>query len=80
MREQEQRQEMRHKEQLAQIDAATKIHMQRIFSATEQAKVNQGLMQKEQQHSQQMRHQEESAKSQHKTNSANGKTTQSRKQ
>ena len=80
MREQEQRQEMRHKEQLAQIDAATKIHMQRIFSATEQAKVNQGLMQKEQQHSQQMRHQEEIAKSQHKTNSANGKTTQSRKQ
>jgi chaperonin GroES len=62
----------------AKMDAAISVHKQRIFSATEQAKVNQQLTQSEQQHQQKMRHQEEQAKlqkQQTKTSSKTGKTT-----
>lgn len=62
----------------AKMDAAINVHKQRIFSATEQAKVNQQLTQSEQTHQQKMRHQEEAAKlqkQQTKTSSKTGKTT-----
>ncbi len=62
----------------AKMDAAINVHKQRIFSATEQAKVNQQLVQNEQTHQQKMRHQEEQAKLQKqqiKTSSKTGKPT-----
>jgi hypothetical protein len=62
----------------AKMDAAINVHKQRIFSATEQAKVNQQLVQSEQSHQQKMRHAEEQAKlqkQQTKTSSKSGKPT-----
>lgn len=50
MKAQEHDQEMQHKAQMANIDAATAVHKQKIFSATEQAKVNQQLVQGREQH------------------------------
>lgn len=50
MKAQEHDQEMQHKAQMANIDAATAVHKQKIFSATEQAKVNQQLVQRREQH------------------------------
>jgi len=62
----------------AKLDAAINVHKQRIFSATEQAKVNQQLVQSEQTHQQKMRQSEEQAKLQRqqtKTSSKTGKAT-----
>lgn len=72
MQAQAHNQEMQHKAQMANIDAATAVHKQKIFSATEQAKVNQGLVQKHQEHQQKLQQTKElsSAKRQ---NSKNGK-------
>lgn len=62
MKSQEHAQEMKHKQDMANIQAAEAVHKQRIFSATEQAKVNQDLVQKDQAHQQKMRQQSEAAK------------------
>lgn len=79
MKAQEHNLEMQHKASIANIDAATKLHMQKIFSAAEQLKVNQQLTQQEQKHRQAMTHQEEKAKLTQKTSSASGKNSNSRK-
>ena len=78
MEMQKQEQQAQMQAMAAKMDAAINVHKQRIFSATEQAKVNQQLTQSEQQHQQKMRHQEEQAKlqkQQTKTSSKTGKTT-----
>ncbi len=62
MKSQEHAQEMKHKQDMANIQAAEAVHKQRIFSATEQAKMNQDLVQKDQTHQQKMRQQSEAAK------------------
>ncbi len=58
MEMQKQEQQAQMQAMAAKMDAAINVHKQRIFSATEQAKVNQQLTQSEQQHQQKMRHQE----------------------
>jgi chaperonin GroES len=71
--------DIQNKAMAAKMDAAISINKQRIFSVTEQAKVNQGLIQSDQKHSQSMRHNEEKLalqKQQTKTSSKTGKTTQ----
>lgn len=50
------------KEMNAKLDAAIAVHKQKIFSATEQAKVNQQLMNSSVQHSQKMAQEKEKAK------------------
>ena len=72
MKAQEHRQEMQQKAQMANIDAATAVHKQRIFSATEQAKVNQGLSQSQEQHKAKLQQMKEQKSVQNK-NSGNGK-------
>jgi len=79
MKAQEHNLEMQHKANVATIDAATKLHMQKIFSAAEQLKVNQQLIQNNQKHSQAMSHQEEKAKLAQKTASSSGKNSSSPK-
>jgi len=79
MKAQEHSMEMQHKANVATIDAATKLHMQKIFSAAEQLKVNQQLVQNSQKHNQAMSHQEEKAKLAQKTASSSGKNSNSPK-
>jgi chaperonin GroES len=79
MKAQEHNLEMQHKANVATIDAATKLHMQKIFSAAEQLKVNQQLIQNNQKHSQAMSHQEEKAKLVRKTATSSGKNSNSQK-
>jgi chaperonin GroES len=52
-------QNMANKEQEAKLDAAVAVHKQRIFSATEQAKVNQGLMHNQDTHKQDLQNSKE---------------------
>lgn len=59
MKAQEHQLDMQHKAKLAQIDAATKLHTQRIFSAQAQA----DMIQKELAHRQTLRHNEQAASS-----------------
>jgi chaperonin GroES len=58
----QQNQDMQNKSMQAKLDAAINIHKQKIFSATEQAKVNQQLTQNAQMHSQKMSDEQEKAK------------------
>ncbi len=70
--------DIQNKAMSAKLDAAININKQRIFSVTEQAKVNQSLVQNDQKHRQAMRHNEEKLalqKQQTKTSSKTGKTT-----
>ena len=53
--------------QKMKLDAATAIHKQRIFSATEGAKLNQTLVQSEVTHRQSLQQQKEKASLQNKT-------------
>ncbi len=78
MKAQEHQLDMQHKAKLAQIDAATKLHTQRIFSAQAQA----DMIQKELAHSQTLRHKEQAASSKKENTSSSqnkvsktGKTT-----
>jgi len=59
MKAQEHNLNMQAATQKAQLSAAEAIHKQRIFSATEQAKVNQQLVQKDQQHRQNLQQKKE---------------------
>lgn len=71
-------QEAKYKERMAMLDEAAEIHKQRIFSATEQAKMNQQLVQKDQSHRQSMAQAKEKAElvnKQAKNTSKTGKTT-----
>lgn len=72
MKAQEHQQNMQHKAQMANIDAATAVHKQKIFSVTEQATVNQKLVQNHQQHQQKLQQTKEQSSVQ-KWNSATGK-------
>jgi len=67
----------------SRLDAATAVHKQRIFSVTEQAKVNQQMVQSDMQHRQSMdqaKEKQQLAKQQQRKNSSsNGKSTSSRK-
>lgn len=62
MKTQEHNLKMQAEAQKAKLQAAEAIHKQRIFSVTEQAKVNQQLTHKEQAHRQSMAQQQEKAK------------------
>ncbi len=62
MKAQEHNLKMQADAQKAKLSAAEAIHKQRIFSVTEQAKVNQQLVHKEQAHRQSMAQQQEKAK------------------
>lgn len=62
MKTQEHNLKMQADTQKAKLSAAEAIHKQRIFSVTEQAKVNQQLVHKEQAHRQSMTQQQEKAK------------------
>lgn len=62
MREQEHRQAMAHREQMSTVEAATALHKQRIFSATEAAKTNQALIQKDAEHRQKLQQQKQQPK------------------
>lgn len=62
MAQQEHAQEMQHREDMANIQAAEAVHKQRIFSATEQAAFIQKLMHADNEHQQKMAHAEEAAK------------------
>lgn len=64
MKEQEHRQAMAHREQMATVEAATALHKQKIFSATEAAKTNQGLIQKDAEHRQKLQQQKQQPKKQ----------------
>lgn len=78
MRQQEHAQEMENKRQTAVLDGQIAEHKQRIFSVTEQAKVNQQMTQKDVQHRQSMEQAKEKqqlAKQQTKTSSKPGRTT-----
>lgn len=76
-------QKLQFEAQKARLDGATAIHKQRIFSVTEQAKVNQQMTQSDMQHRQSMEQTKEKAslvKQQQRGNSSsNGKSTPSRK-
>ena len=78
MRQQEHAQEMENKRQTAVLDGQIAEHKQRIFSVTEQAKVNQQMTQKDVQHRQSMdqaKEKQQLAKQQTKTSSKPGRTT-----
>lgn len=78
MKQQEHAQEMENKRQTAVLDGQIAEHKQRIFSVTEQAKVNQQMTQKDVQHRQSMEQAKEKqqlAKQQTKTSSKPGRTT-----
>lgn len=62
MQAQAQQQDMQNKAMQAKLDAAINVHKQRIFSATEQAKTNQQLVQNAQSHQQKMQQEQEKAK------------------
>lgn len=62
MAQQEHAQEMQHRQDMANIQAAEAVHKQRIFSATEQAAFIQKLMHADNEHQQKMSHAEEAAK------------------
>jgi chaperonin GroES len=64
MKQQEHQQEMAHREDMAKLQAAEAVHKQRIFSATEEAKLLQGLAQKDAEHKQKLVHANEAAKQQ----------------
>lgn len=64
MKHQEHQQEMAHREDMARLQAAEAVHKQRIFSATEEAKLLQGLAQKDAEHKQKLVHANEAAKQQ----------------
>jgi chaperonin GroES len=70
-------QELQLKAAEAKVQSAIDIHKQRIFSATEQAKLNQSLVQKSQTHAQDMQHSKEKAALQNRQTraSGNGKKT-----
>jgi hypothetical protein len=72
MKAQSHQQDMQHKAQMANIDAATAVHKQKIFSATEQAVVNQKLVQNHQQHQQKL-HQTKEQSLVQRQNSGTGK-------
>lgn len=75
MKAQEHAQEMQHKQQMAQLDAAEKVHMQRIFAADAQAKMIQGVQQRDIEHKQTMQQTKEKQSSQQKSSGTPGKTT-----
>ena len=78
MKQQEHAQEMENKRQTAVLDGQIAEHKQRIFSVTEQAKVNQQMTQKDVQHRQSMdqaKEKQQLAKQQTKTSSKPGRTT-----
>lgn len=81
MKTQEHNLKMQAEAQKANLSAAEAIHKQKIFSVTEQAKVNQQLTHKEQAHRQAMQQQQEKASlaKQQSKNSSTGKSTPSRK-
>jgi len=62
MAQQEHAQEMQHRQDMANIQAAEAVHKQRIFSTTEQAAFIQKLMHADNEHQQKMSHAEEAAK------------------
>ena len=62
MAQQEHAQEMQHRQDMANIQAAEAVHKQRIFSATEQAAFIQKLMHADDQHQQKLSHAESAAK------------------
>lgn len=61
MAQQEHAQDMQHKQDMANIQAAEAVHKQRIFSATEQAAFIQKLMHADNEHQQKMSHVEAAA-------------------
>ena len=64
MKQQEHAQEMQHRQDMANIQAAEAVHKQRVFSATEQAAFIQKLMHADAEHSQKLSHAAEAAKQQ----------------
>jgi chaperonin GroES len=62
MAQQEHAQDMQHKQDMANIQAAEAVHKQRIFSATEQAAFIQKMMHADDQHQQKLSHAESAAK------------------
>jgi chaperonin GroES len=62
MKAQEHQMDMAHKEQMNKLDGAVAIHKQRIFSVTEQAKLNQSLGAKAAEHKQKMAQQKQQPK------------------
>ena len=62
MAQQEHAQDMQHKQDMANIQAAEAVHKQRIFSATEQAAFIQKLMHADNTHQQKLSHAESAAK------------------
>lgn len=79
MEAQKQNQDMQSKAMQARLDAAINVHKQRIFSTTEQAKVNQQLTMKQQAHNQSMAHKEEAAKLQRQQQQKSSKTGANKK-
>lgn len=78
MKQQEHAAEMENKRQSAILDGQIAEHKQKIYSVTEQAKVNQQMTQKEVQHRQSMdqaKEKQQLAKQQTKTSSKPGRTT-----
>lgn len=74
-----QQQDMQNKSMQAKLDAAINVHKQRIFSATEQAKVNQQLTQSAQSHQQKMTQEQEKAKLQRQQQVKSSETGKSKK-
>jgi chaperonin GroES len=79
MQAQEHAQKMQQKAEMAALESAEKQHMQKIFSAEAQAKMIQGLTQKEQQHQQKMQQMKETSKSQQKNSGSRGKPAAARR-
>ena len=67
MKEQAAAQDARHKEMMAHVDAAVKLHTQKIFSAQSQADMIQKLTQKDVEHKQNLAHTEQMAAVKRKT-------------
>jgi hypothetical protein len=68
-------QKMQQQEESAMIKSASDIQMANIFSATERAKSQQMLVQKDQQHKQTLQQKKEQAKSSQTKNSKSGSGT-----
>jgi chaperonin GroES len=79
MKQQEHAQKMEHQAQSAQVKAASDIAMSNVYSATERAKGQQQLVQKDQQHHQKMTQVKESQKLSQNKNSTSGDKTKSQK-
>ena len=62
MKQQEHAQDMAHRADMAKIQAAEAVHKQRIFSATEEAKLIQSLTHKDTEHQQKLVHADSAAK------------------